>query len=119
VPPSRIAQVLGEADLFALPCRVAEDGDRDGIPLAIMEAMAAGLPVLTTGVSGIPELVDAAVGWVVPPDDHLALVAALRDAAAQPEERRRRGARGRRRLVERGFTVRAQVDGLLRAWSVP
>ena len=117
LPPSRVPPVLAGAHLFALPCRIAEDGDRDGIPLALMEAMAAGLPVLTTPVSGIPELVDDQVGWVVAPDDVSAIVRALRAAADAPDERARRGSEGRRRVAERGFTVDAQVEGLLEAWE--
>jgi len=117
LPPSAIPDALARADVFALPCRVAADGDRDGIPVALMEAMAAGLPVITTAVSGIAELVDARVGWVVEPDDPRGLRAALLEAAASPEERIRRGQAGRARIAERGFTVDAQVEGLLAAWE--
>jgi glycosyltransferase involved in cell wall biosynthesis len=57
------------ASVFALPCRVLEDGDRDGIPNVLMEAMACGVPVVTTGVSGITELVrDGVNGLLVEPD---------------------------------------------------
>lgn len=70
------------AHLFCLPCRVLEDGDRDGIPNVLMEAMACGTPVLTTTVSGIPEMVrDGQNGLLVPPDDVDALAAALRRAS--------------------------------------
>jgi len=105
-----------EADVFALASRVAPDGDRDGVPVALMEAMASGLPVVTTAVSGIPELVDDEVGWLVPPDDLGALRAALSAALDDPTEGRRRGAAGRAR-VAREWTVEHQVDGLLRAWG--
>lgn len=77
----------------------------DGLPVVLVEAMAAGVPVVTTPISGIPELVDDEVGWVVPPEDPAALLAAVREALANPEERGRRGAAGRRRLLERGYTV--------------
>lgn len=116
--PSAVREALARAHLFALPCRIAPDGDRDGIPMALIEAMAAGLPVVTTAVSGIPELVDDAVGWVVPSEDHPALVAALREAAASPRERARRGQNGRERVQRRGFTLAAQVDGLMAAWQL-
>src|SRR5262249_20084562 len=53
-----------------LPCRILDNGDRDGIPNVLLEAMATGVPVATTGVSGIPELiVDGVTGLLVPPDD--------------------------------------------------
>lgn len=116
-PPSAIPGLLQRAHAFALPCRVAEDGDRDGIPVALMEAMAAGLPVITTAVNGIPELVDEEVGWLLPPGDAEALSSALAEAAHHPEERARRGRAARARIQERGFTVRAQVDSLQEAWA--
>lgn len=117
VPPSEIPGLLSSAHLFALPCRVAPDGDRDGIPVALMEAMAAGLPVLTTPVSGIPELVDDEVGWLIASDDGAAVAEALASIAGAPEERRRRGAAGPGRLRDRGFTVERQVDALMAAWA--
>jgi len=117
LPPSEIPAVLWEADVFALPCRVAADGDRDGIPVALMEAMAAGLPVITSAISGIGELVDDEVGWLVPPNDDEALSAALLEAAASDSGRARRGQAGRARVSARGFTIAAQVDGLQAAWD--
>ncbi len=116
LPPSQIPALLAESDLFVLPCRIAEDGDRDGIPVALMEAMAAGLPVISTTVSGIPELVDAAVGWCVPSDDFEALMAAMREAGVV-RERARRGAAARARILEDRWTLSRQVDELLAAWG--
>lgn len=101
-PRAEVAVELAGATIFALPCRRAPDGDQDGIPVVLLEAMAAGVPVVTTPVSGIPEIVDDAVGWLVPPDDPEALAAALRAALDDPAEAARRGAAGRARLEERG-----------------
>jgi glycosyltransferase involved in cell wall biosynthesis len=101
-PRAEVAAALATATVFVLPCRRALDGDQDGVPVVLLEAMAAGLPVVTTAVSGIPEIVDEAVGWVVPPDDPAALAAAIRAALDDPAEAQRRGAAGRARLYERG-----------------
>lgn len=112
LPRVEVRAQLAAATVFALPCRRAPDGDQDGLPVALVEAMAAGLPVVTTAVSGIPELVDAQVGWVVPPDDVAALVAALRAALDDPEEAARRGRAGRERVVARGFGGAAAADAM-------
>lgn len=115
-PTPEIVALYRSASMFVLPCRVAPDGDRDGVPVAMMEAMAAGLPVVTTRLPGLDELVDEQTGWIVPSDDEQALVEALRDAWGHPGERRRRGQAGRARVAE-GFTLAGQADGLLRAWA--
>lgn len=79
--PGTQAQLFREyqqATVFSLPCRVLENGDRDGIPNVLMEAMSCGLPVITTDVSGIPELIRNEVnGLLVPPDDPEALAVTL------------------------------------------
>jgi colanic acid/amylovoran biosynthesis glycosyltransferase len=113
--PDLVPDALARAQLFALPCVVAPDGDRDGVPVAILEAMAAGLPVVTTAVSGLPELCDEETGWIVPAGDRAALAAALRHALADPGERVRRGLAGRARVA--GRTVAAQVAALVCAWN--
>lgn len=115
-PAEEVAFLLSSASLLALPARVAPDGDADGIPVVLMEALAAGIPVLTTAVSGIPELVDEQVGWLVPPDDPDALLAALEEAVDRPDERALRGSRGPARLRERGFTLDDQVRGVCLGW---
>jgi len=93
------------SDVFALACRVDGDGDRDGIPNVMVEAMAAGLPVVTTAVSGIPELVhDGDNGLLVPPDDASGLADAILLVAKDPQLQQRLSANG-------SATVAAHFDG--------
>lgn len=78
VTHAQLRATYARASVFVLPCLVAADGDRDGIPNVLAEAMAMGLPVVTTAISGIPELVDASKnGLVVPERDAAALANAL------------------------------------------
>jgi glycosyltransferase involved in cell wall biosynthesis len=77
-PHEEIVRRIGAASLFALPCRIDADGDRDGIPNVILEAMAARLPVVSTQVSGVPEVItDGHTGLLVAPDDPQALACAM------------------------------------------
>ena len=74
----------------------------EGMPLVVLEAMEAGVPVVASAVSGIPEVVvDGETGWLVPPEDPEALAHALEEVLTDPEEARRRGEAGRRRVAER------------------
>jgi glycosyltransferase involved in cell wall biosynthesis len=74
-PPAAVAAALRDADVFCLPTFA------EGLPVSLMEAMAVGVPVVTTFISGIPELVvDGDTGWVVPAGSVDQLAAALRDA---------------------------------------
>ena len=100
------------ADLFALPCRVAGDGDRDGLPNVVVEAQSQGLAVVSTRVGGVPELVeDGTNGRLVPPDDALALAAAIDELLADPDRRRALGRAGQAR-VARHFDSAASLDAL-------
>jgi glycosyltransferase involved in cell wall biosynthesis len=82
---TKLFEEYRSAGVFCLPCRVLENGDRDGIPNVLMEAMACGLPVVTTPVSGIPEIIrDGVNGRLVPPDDPTALADALLGLDADP-----------------------------------
>jgi len=74
-----VIALLGEADCFTLGCREAKDGDRDGIPNVVAEAMATGVPVVATEVSGVPELVThEKTGLLCPSNDADALAEALK-----------------------------------------
>src|SRR5205814_6874541 len=94
------------ATVLALPCRVARDGDRDGIPNVLIEAAACGLPIISTPVSGIPELVtDRVSGLIVPPQNPAALARAITLMLHSPELRERLRVNARKR-VEQTFDVR-------------
>jgi len=114
VPPSALPALIAQHHLLVLPCREAPDGDLDGVPLVLMEALASERAVLSTPVSGIPELVRPAVGWLVPPDAVEALATQL--AAITVQACATRGAAGPTHLRAEGFTQEAQVRGLLSAF---
>ena len=101
-PQDRTRALLEEADVMALPSVVTPRGMMDGVPVALMEAMAMGLPVVSTRVSGIPELVrDGETGLLVPQQDAGALADALERVFRDPKLARRLAARGRAHVLER------------------
>ncbi|MCB2103042.1 MAG: glycosyltransferase [Rhodobacterales bacterium] len=98
-PQEWVIDQYRKADLFVLASRIADDGDRDGLPNVLMEAQSQALPCVATRVSAIPELiVDEETGLLVPPDDPPALAAALGRMVADPALRRRLGAAGSDRV---------------------
>jgi glycosyltransferase involved in cell wall biosynthesis len=97
-----VIQRYRAADLFVLPCQVASDGDRDGIPNVLLEAMAMELPVISTAVSGIPEvIVNGENGLLVPPGDAEALAAAIQGLFDRPALGARLGRTARLTVVQR------------------
>jgi glycosyltransferase involved in cell wall biosynthesis len=101
-----------ESDLFALPCRISDDGDRDGLPNVLLEAQSQRLACVSTTVSGIPELIEHDVtGVLVEPRDRAALASALARLIADPERRRTLGDAGFSRATT-AFSLAAGVERL-------
>ena len=113
LPPSATRDLVRGTDVLVLAAKVARDGDRDGLPVALIEAAALGVPLVATAVSGIPELVDAGTGHLVPPDDPPALAAALRASLEAPAHERVARARAARARVEADYDVNQLVHALL------
>jgi glycosyltransferase involved in cell wall biosynthesis len=91
----------GVQDLLSGAAALVVPSTYEGLPLVVLEAMEAGVPVVASRVSGIPEVVEPGqTGWLVEPVDPEALLAALREVLDRPEEARRRGAAGRVRARE-------------------
>jgi len=111
-PAEEVRALLASADAAVLASVVEETGKMEGIPVFLMEAMAAGLPVVATDISGIAELVEDGVsGLLVPERDPVALAAAVSRLAGDPELRRRFGRAGRER-VRRSFELSRSVAAL-------
>jgi colanic acid/amylovoran biosynthesis glycosyltransferase len=110
----QVAALLGKAHAVAAPSVPTKSGKREGIPVVLMEAMSAGVPVVASRLSGIPELVeDEVTGLLVPPRDPTALAHALRRLHDEPALRERLALAGRDK-VKREFDVRANAAELVR-----
>lgn len=117
LPHGKIRFLLGNCDIFMLPSITAINGDQEGIPVSLMEAMASGLPVLTTRHSGIPELViDEVSGFLVDERDSRALTERLIFLATNRDSWPGLSANARA-TVEREFNVATQTQELLRMYS--
>ena len=105
-PQGDLIKAVRRAAVFAAPCVVGGDGNRDGLPTVLLEAMALGTPCISTDVTGIPEVLrNGETGLMVPQRDPAALADAIEKLLADPELRVRLAGRARR-LVEAEFDVR-------------
>jgi colanic acid/amylovoran biosynthesis glycosyltransferase len=112
-PQHEVARLMGESDLFVLPSIIANDGQMDGIPVSLMEAMAAGKPVIAASISGIPELVRHDVSGLLVDAAHPERVAqAITRLLRDPELRRRMGRAGQEK-VRKDFDVRRNIKSLI------
>ncbi|RCS22208.1 colanic acid biosynthesis glycosyltransferase WcaL [Phyllobacterium salinisoli] len=112
LPHGEVKRSLRQAHVFLLPSVTAADGDMEGIPVALMEAMAAGLTVVSTQHSGIPELIeDRKTGFLAPERDAEALAEKFAWIAENPSECERISLAARRK-VEADFNAEIQADRL-------
>jgi len=119
-----VLELYREADLFVLASRVADSGDRDGLPNVLMEAQSQGLACIATDTAAIPELiVDRETGRLVPPDHPQALADAIVEICGDPALRAQFGAAGERRVrqqfgMDAGLAVLAERFGIRRRPAV-
>jgi len=112
-----VPSLLAEAGVFVLPCRISDDGDRDGIPVVLMEAMACGICAVSGDLPTIRELIsDERTGCLVPPGDAHALAARLRRLALDPARRCALALAGRTR-VEEEFSSAENLDRISVAFT--
>lgn len=112
LPQSAIIARVQQAAVLAAPCVIGRDGNRDGLPTVILEAMALGTPVVATDVTGIPEVLhDGRTGLLAPQGDPVALANALQRLLANPDLRERLAGSARDQ-IERSFDAREQVTAL-------
>jgi glycosyltransferase involved in cell wall biosynthesis len=109
VTQEELQLIYERATVFALPCQVLDDGDRDGIPNVLVEAMAMELPVISTDISGIAELIEnRANGLLVSQKDARALAAAVEELLVDADLRLRLG-KAARTTVGRKFDSRKNI----------
>ena len=113
-PQHEVRSRLAGAALFVLPCIAEPGGAMDNLPTVIMEAMAAGLPVVSTQIGGVPEMVvENETGLLVSPNDPSALAEALERLMVDPALARRLGQAGYERACAR-FSIERNVCELLK-----
>lgn len=114
-PQDKVLQAYRRATLFALPCTIAADGNRDGLPTVLLEAMATGLTAVSTHLVGVPEIITHGQnGLLVPPNNSHALAQSLAHLLQNPDVRQQLGAAGREKATA-VFNVRHNV-GQLHTW---
>jgi colanic acid/amylovoran biosynthesis glycosyltransferase len=109
-PQSEVIKEIRNAAVLAAPCVIAQDGDRDGLPNVIQEALALGTPVVSTDVTGIPDVIrNGQTGLLVPQRNPAALADAIERLLTNPALRVRLASNGRR-LIEKEFDIRQNTE---------
>ncbi len=116
-PFTDVLEQYRRSDMFVLPCVIAEDGSRDIIPNSLIEAMAMKLPVISTDITGIPEIVENGVsGILVPPHDEVKLSEAVIELIQNENLRNRLGINARKRVEDR-FDINKNVGQFIELFN--
>lgn len=116
LPNEEVCRLVKQSAVFLLPCVIARNGDRDGTPTAICEAMYLGVPVISSKIAGIPELVDDKEnGILTEPGDVEQIVSGLRMLLKDRLLREKMGQSGRRK-IERAFNIEKNTRELIEVW---
>ncbi len=111
-PQPVVLKRMRRAAVFALPCVIANSGDRDGLPTVLLECLALGTPIVSTRTAGIPEIIADTGNWLIEPHRPEALAQALEEALAMNDHRRTEVGRQGRRRAEALFDLRVNAARL-------
>lgn len=117
MPSNKVLKAVSSSTLFVLPSVEAPNGDMDGIPVALMEAMGIGIPAISTRLTGIPELIEDGVnGLLTAPGDYEELADAIEKLLTDPGLAKEFASRGREKVLK-DFSVDRYTDDLIEAWT--
>lgn len=117
VVEEELRRLYAACDVFVLPAVVDSKGDTEGLGVVLLEALRFARPVVASAVGGIPDIVEPGrTGWLVPPGEPEALAETILRLAADPEEARRVGEEGRRRMEDR-FSWKRIVEDLVACYQ--
>ena len=119
LPHDEVRELLERADVLAMPCVVAADGDRDSMPVVVKEALAMEVPVVGSDEVGLSELLREPWGALVPPADPAALADALAAVLGRPADERAEAGRAGRRFVLEHCDVHRETARLAELMQVP
>ena len=116
--PKEVKKVFDTSDLLVSPCRIAKNGDRDGIPTVMFESMAYGVPVLTTNVSAIPEvIIDGENGFLVKPNNPYELARKIREINSKSPEEIAKIRKNAQFDVQNISSINKTMTTLLNTWA--
>jgi len=111
-PQFKVLEFLSQVDVFVLACIIAENGKRDGMPVAIAEAMAMEVPVISTNIVGIGEMVQPGTGYLIPARDAIALAESIWKIYTKDSSARIEMGRYGRKVIAQHFDLHKGVETL-------